>query len=45
VLYARTRYADYKNIAAKKIAKEEMETHFGLLVDLCVIALHNRNVK
>jgi len=32
--------ADYKNIAIKKIAKEEIKTHFGLLDDLCVIALH-----
>jgi len=31
--------ADYKNIAIKKISKYEIETHFGLLGDLCVIAL------
>jgi len=32
--------ADHKNIAMKKKAKEEIGTHFGLLGDLCVIALH-----
>jgi len=31
---------DYKNIAIKEIAKEEIEMHFGLLGDLCIIALH-----
>jgi len=29
-----------KNIAIKKIAKKEIETHIGLLGDLCVTALH-----
>jgi len=38
--------SDCKNIAIKKKAKEEIGTHFGLLGDLCVIALHiMRNVK
>ena len=32
--------ADCKNIAIKKKAKEEIEMHFGLLGDLCIIALH-----
>jgi len=36
----RMQIADYKHIAIKKIAKEEIETHFGLLGDLCVIVLH-----
>ena len=30
--------ADYKNIAIKKKAKEEIETHFGLLGDLQLYA-------
>jgi len=34
--------ADYKNIAIKKKAKEKIGTHFGLLCDLWVIALHGK---
>jgi len=35
-------YANFRlqNIEIKKIAKEEIKTHFGLIGDLCVIALH-----